>query len=103
MNGIHDLGGMHGMGPIDTEMDEPVFHADWERRTFALWTAAFAGGFFNDNESRHAIENVTPARYLAKSYYEHWLHSLERVLVDKGQLERAELEAAWSKAEEEAA
>lgn len=103
MNGIHDLGGMHGMGPIDTEMDGPVFHADWERRTFALWTAAFAGGLFNDNESRHAIENVTPAQYLAKSYYEHWLHSLERVLVDKGQLERAELEAAWSKAEEEAA
>ena len=103
MNGIHDLGGMHGMGPIDTEMDEPVFHADWERRTFALWAAAFAGGLFNDNESRHAIENVAPAQYLAKSYYEHWLHSLERVLVNKGQLERAELEAAWSKVEEEAA
>jgi len=103
MNGIHDLGGMHGMGPIDAETDEPVFHADWERRTFALWRAAFAGVLFNDNESRHAIENVAPAQYLAKSYYEHWLHSLERVLVNKGQLERAELEAAWSKVEEEAA
>ena len=34
MNGGHDLGGMHGLGPIAPERDEPVFHADWERRAF---------------------------------------------------------------------
>jgi nitrile hydratase subunit beta len=29
MNGVHDMGGMHGMGPIEAERDEPVFHAEW--------------------------------------------------------------------------
>ena len=24
MNGVHDMGGMHGMGPIELEKDEPV-------------------------------------------------------------------------------
>jgi Nitrile hydratase beta subunit len=26
MNGIHDMGGMHGMGPIQHETNEPAFH-----------------------------------------------------------------------------
>ena len=39
MNGIHDLGGMHGIGRIVREKDEPVFHADWERRMFGLFIA----------------------------------------------------------------
>ena len=32
MNGGHDLGGMHGLGPIDPEPEskEPVFHTEWE-------------------------------------------------------------------------
>ena len=98
MNGIHDMGGMHGMGPIDTETNEPIFHADWERRMFALWMAAFACGIYDDNEFRHAIERIAPAEYLTTSYYEHWLHSLERVMMEKGQFDRAELESAWANA-----
>ena len=26
MNGIHDMGGMHGFGPVEREDHEPVFH-----------------------------------------------------------------------------
>lgn len=96
MNGIHDIGGMHGLGAIDPESDEPVFHAEWERRMFALWMAAFAAGIYNDNEFRHAIECMAPADYLTTSYYEHWLESMERVMIDKNQFDRAELEAAWA-------
>ena len=29
MNGIHDMGGMHGMGAIQHEKNEPVFHEAW--------------------------------------------------------------------------
>ena len=29
MNGVHDMGGMHGMGPVEIEKNEPVFHAEW--------------------------------------------------------------------------
>lgn len=93
MNGIHDLGGMHGFGPIDPEIDEPVFHAEWESRVFALFgtTAAFAG--FSVDEFRHAIENMPPAHYLESSYYEHWLHAFEVVLTRRGFVTSAEIDA----------
>ena len=93
MNGIHDVGGMHGMGPIVREDNEPVFHHDWERRVFALMISTFAGGQFNVDEVRHAIERMDPTHYLASSYYEHWLHAMETLLVEKGLLSQVELEA----------
>jgi nitrile hydratase len=93
MNGIHDLGGMHGLGPIDREENEPVFHHAWERRAFALNMAAGFLGEWNIDMSRYAREQMPPAEYLATSYYEHWLWGLERLLVEKGLLTRAELEA----------
>ena len=96
MNGIHDLGGMHGLGPVNPESQEPVFHDQWERRMFALLMSTFAGGIYNVDEFRHAIARMAPAEYLTTSYYEHWLHSLERVMMEKGQFDRAELEAAWA-------
>ncbi len=102
MDGIHDLGGMHGFGRVHLETSEPVFHAEWERRMFGLMMAAFATGIFNVDEFRHAIECMAPAEYLTTSYYEHWLHSLEQVMLEKGEIDRAELEAAWSRAAGEA-
>ncbi len=61
MNGIHDMGGMHGMGPIEYEKDEPVFHHDWEARTYALSLALRLGGQFNLDAARNAIEQLPPA------------------------------------------
>lgn len=86
MNGVHDMGGMHGMGPVIIETDEPVFHHEWERRAFALTLAAGFLGRWNIDMSRHARELMPPAEYLATSYYEHWLWGLERLLVDTGLL-----------------
>lgn len=80
MNGVHDLGGMHGMGRIDYETDEPVFHAEWERRAFAITLASGFLGKWNIDESRYAREQMPPAEYLATTYYEHWLSGLERQL-----------------------
>ena len=93
MNGIHDMGGMHGLGPIDREENEPVFHHAWERRAFALNMAAGFLGDWNIDMSRYAREQMPPAEYLATSYYEHWLWGLERLLVEKGLLTRTEIEA----------
>ncbi len=98
MNGIHDLGGMHGLGPIERESDEPYFHDEWEGRVFGLFFANFAAGHFNVDQFRHAIERMAPAEYLTTSYDEHWLHSLERMMMEKGQFNRVELEAAWANA-----
>ena len=93
MNGAHDLGGMHGFGPVDPEPDEPVFHAPWERRAFALTLAMGAYGAWNIDMSRHARERMEPGAYLTTSYYEHWLHGLERLLIEKGLLTREEIDA----------
>ncbi len=91
MNGAHDLGGMHGFGPVDPEANEPVFHEEWERRCFAITRAMGAHGKWNIDMSRFARETMAPAEYLATSYYEHWLHGLERLLVEKGFLTPEEI------------
>jgi nitrile hydratase len=91
MNGIHDLGGMHGFGPVSPEPDEPVFHHEWERRAFALTLAAGFLGRWNIDMGRFAREQMPPAAYLATTYYEHWLYGLERLLVERGLLTAGEL------------
>ncbi|AZD16171.1 nitrile hydratase subunit beta [Pseudomonas chlororaphis] len=92
MNGVHDLGGMHGFGPVLTEENEPVFHHDWERSIFPLFASLFVGGHFNVDEFRHSIERMEPAEYLQSSYYEHWLHAFETLLLEKGVISAAELQ-----------
>jgi len=105
MNGGHDLGGMHGFGPINAESEalEPVFHADWEKRVFGLSRAASALGQWNGDMSRHARERQHPVDYLRHSYYENWLAGLERLLMEAGLVTAEELasgKAARSVAED---
>ena len=64
MNGIHDLGGMHGLGPVLAEANEPVFHEPWEGRAFALFASTFVFAGYTVDEFRHAIEKIPPAHYL---------------------------------------
>jgi hypothetical protein len=97
MNGVHDLGGMHNIGPIDIEKNEPVFHEDWERRAFGLLMATFGGGFYNLDEIRHGIERMPPAEYLTSNYYEHWIHGVETVLKEKGLITQKELDDRLAK------
>jgi nitrile hydratase len=83
MNGAHDMGGMHGFGPVVPEPNEPVFHAEWERRIFALTMAMGFTGQWTIDMSRQARESQHPAAYLAESYYEVWLAGLERLLAER--------------------
>lgn len=93
MNGAHDLGGMHGLGRINAEpeAEEPVFHAEWEKRVFGLVRAVGALGKWNSDMSRHARERQHPVDYLRHSYYENWLAGLEKMLVEKGLVSSEEL------------
>ena len=86
MNGAHDMGGNHGFGPIEREADEPAFHAEWERRVFALTLAMGATGEWNLDQSRFAREDREPADYLARTYYEIWEAGLTRLLSERGLL-----------------
>ena len=93
MNGVHDMGGMQGMGPIRYEKNEPVFHARWEARVFALNRAMAAWRKWNLDASRHQIELIPPAEYLRMSYYEKWHARLIELLVKSGLVTRAEIES----------
>ena len=87
MNGVHDMGGMHGFGPLDIEEDEPVFHHKWEGVVRAMM-ARTNGRYYNLDEFRHAIERMPAEDYLKASYYERWLHAVETLLLEKGVIAR---------------
>lgn len=92
MDGVHDLGGMDGFGAVVTEADEPPYHEPWEGRVhgmmFGVAVARGIRGF------RWWIESMGNLEYLSTSYYEHWLHSVEQILVNAGELAPGELDAA---------
>jgi nitrile hydratase subunit beta len=96
VNGIHDMGGMHGFGPVVRERDEPVFHGEWERRTFAILLAMMGRRAFNVDEFRRTIEQMPPLQYLGASYYERWLHACESLLIEKGVVERVEIDVVMA-------
>src|SRR4029450_8994429 len=89
--GVHDMGGMHGFGPIAPRSNEEAFHAEWEKRVPGLASAASRCGTTLD-EFRYGIERMAPADYLAASYYERHLFTAELNLVEKGTLTRQEIE-----------
>jgi nitrile hydratase len=93
MNGVHDMGGMHGFGPIEREADEPVFHARWEARLFAIRHAMGAWGKWNIDGSRFARERIPPAEYLRMSYYERWLAGLITQMIEAGLVTREEVQS----------
>jgi nitrile hydratase subunit beta len=79
MNGAQDMGGKHGFGPVKPELNEPVFHNEWEKRAFALTLAMGMPGGWNIEMSRFARENRPPAEYLSMSYYQIWFAALEHM------------------------
>ena len=93
MNGVHDMGGMQGMGPIKYEKNEPVFHARWEGRVYAMMRAMRAWRKWNIDMFRHQIELIPPAQYLRMSYYEKWATALVELVVNSGLVTRAEVES----------
>jgi nitrile hydratase len=93
MNGVHDMGGMHGMGPVRQEKSEPVFHARWEGRVFALNRAVGAWGKWNIDASRHSKERIPPAEYLRIGYYEKFLIGMTELLIKSGLVTRGEVES----------
>jgi nitrile hydratase beta subunit len=92
VDGIHDLGGMHGFGPVEADVDEPVFHAPWAGRVFGLSLVAGSLGLTRGS-GRPRIEAMAPSEYLEASYYERWAHSLEVGLVAGGSLTTDEIDA----------
>jgi nitrile hydratase beta subunit len=93
MDGAHDMGGVTGYGPVVPEPDEPVFHAEWERRALAITLAMGMPGGWNIDMSRFAREDRPPEDYLGMSYYQIWLAGLERLMLERGLIALDELDA----------
>ncbi|MBT5435126.1 MAG: nitrile hydratase subunit beta [Alphaproteobacteria bacterium] len=91
MDGIHDMGGMHGFGAVEREENEPVFHADWEKRAFGLSLQAGEGIGFVDDHLRANIERIPAVTYLRSSYYELWTRATQSIAVQRGILTDAEI------------
>lgn len=90
MNSVHDMGGMQNFGAIPRD-DQLKFHDEWEKQVFALTLAMGATGTWNLDQSRAARESLPPSQYLSLSYYEIWLHALEKLLVQHQLLDPREL------------
>ena len=93
MNGVHDMGGQQGFGPVLLEKAEPLFHANWESRAMAITVARGASGQWNIDLSRSARESLPPAIYLSSSYYEIWIRALEKLMLERNMVTQAELQA----------
>lgn len=91
MNGVHDMGGLQCFGPVMAQTDEPVFHAQWEKRALALTLAMGATGQWNIDLSRSARESLPAPLYLGASYYEIWIRALEVLLLERGLVQAGEL------------
>jgi nitrile hydratase subunit beta len=82
MNGVHDMGGMHGFGPVLPEANEPVFHAPWEAKVRSMVILTGALRRWNLDAFRHTMERLPPADYLRYSYFEKWLEAMIALLLD---------------------
>ncbi len=93
VDGIHDLGGMQGVGPVVHSPAEPVFPGRWQAVARALMVIVAGAAEVSGGEFRHSIERMEPGHYLTSGYYEHWLTAAATLAVEHGLVTRAELEA----------
>src|SRR5438128_5888413 len=95
-NTIHDMGGMHGFGPVEPEPNEPVLHEPWESRVLAMQRAMGATGLWTIDGGRASLETLPPLTYLAASYFQRWFLGLERRVVAHGLVGEDEIAAGKS-------
>ena len=93
MNGVHDMGGMHGFGKVEPEPNEPPFHAPWEGRVLALQRAVRFTRAWNIDRSRDGLERLPAPVYLSASYYQRWALGMERNALERGLIDADELAA----------
>ena len=91
MNGVHDMGGQQGFGPVVPEANEPPFHHAWEGRALGLVVAMGGARQWNIDQSRFSRESIPPATYLTSSYYKIWIEGLSRLLAERGLATREEM------------
>jgi len=100
MNGAHDLGGAMGFGPIAPDKNEPLFHAEWEKRALGITVCCDCLGAWTIDENRFAIESIPPVDYLSGSYYQNWIRALKVLLLRHGFVTETELKTGHKEKED---
>ena len=81
MDGIHDLGGRQGFGKVDVDEKEEAFHSDWEARAFGIVRAMSKAPDWTLDKFRFTREQLDPADYLTRPYYDQWLQAYAALMV----------------------
>ena len=96
MDGIHDLGGKQGFGPVDVGEEEVAFHADWEGRMWAIAQCSSGHDGWTIDWWRHCRELIDPVDYLARPYFDSWMQTYTATYIDSGTLSLEEIIEAKS-------
>jgi nitrile hydratase len=91
MDGVHDLGGREGFGPILDKDDERPFHAEWEMRAFGIKEVAATS--WTLDWFRHCRELIGPVDYLTRPYFDQRITAVAAQMVDEGYLTLDEIKA----------
>ena len=83
MDGVHDLGGKQGFGPIEVDEPEEAFHSDWEARMWAIVRSTGAPDWTLD-WWRHVRELIDPVDYLTRPYFDAWGQTQLAAFVNSG-------------------
>ena len=86
-----DLGG-RDFGPVAPNPDEPMFHAEWEKRVLGMVVALGAAGQWNLDQSRSARESLPEDQYVSIPYYHIWLEAVEALMRDRGMITDDEMD-----------
>ncbi len=95
MDGIHDLGGKQGYGPIDVDDDEKPFHEDWEGREWGIAQCARTPGITID-WWRHCRELIMPEDYLGRPYFDSWAQTDFSTYIEAGWITLEEISSGKS-------
>ena len=98
MDGVHDLGGRQGFGPVAVDEREEPFHSDWEARMWGIARALRRPPGWTIDWWRHGRELIDPADYLTRPYYDQWMQTYAALLVDSGVATVAEIAAGSAQA-----
>ncbi|MBO9198314.1 nitrile hydratase subunit beta [Rhizobium sp. 16-449-1b] len=96
MDGVHDLGGREGFGPVPNKQDDVPFHADWEARAFGIVQSSALGSGWSIDWFRHCRETIVPTDYLTRPYFDQWITTLAAQFVDEGYITLAEIKSGKS-------
>jgi len=105
--GRNDKSGRNDELRVPRDEHGPLFRAPWEAEAFALAVSLKESGLFTWTEWATTLGDEIKKAQAAgdpdtgETYYQHWLATLERILAEKGVVERdvlARTRDAWQRA-----